>query len=230
MEDLESTLVLFFKRPKLGFGKQRLAAAIGPEKAFAIAECLLCCAVEDMKDWNGQRVFAVESEQDLDWARTFIMHIMPNTEFHLIHQNTGNLGERLNDVDQRLRISGASNIYFIGSDAPILDKKFYRKIKTQLGRHHIMLASSSDGGVTLMGGQVPWPSMANLPWSTSDLGRELEHVCQDNGFSVKLVDGYYDVDTIHDLHKCIEDVRNDKRFMRQKLCSTYDTLELEEFK
>ncbi len=230
MEDLESTLVLFFKRPKLGFGKQRLAAAIGPEKALEIAECLLRCAIEDMKDWNGQRVFAVESEQDLDWARTFIMHVMPNTEFHLIHQSEGNLGERLNYTDYQLRDAGACDIYFIGSDAPILDKKFYRKIKTQLDRHHIMLASSSDGGVTLMGGQAPWPNMADLPWSTSDLGRELERVCQDNGLSVNLVDGYYDVDTIDDLHKCIEDLQNDERPMRKKLCVTYNALGLEEFK
>jgi glycosyltransferase A (GT-A) superfamily protein (DUF2064 family) len=230
MQHSASTLVLFFKRPRHGFGKQRLAASIGAEKAFLIAKCLLGCAVEDLKAWSGNRVFAVESPDDETWANDLLAEHFPLGDYEIIVQADGNLGDRLNAADQKLRGlmrgAGAENILFIGSDAPILDVGFYECALNKLSTDDIVLASSSDGGVTLMGGQKPWPDLTDLPWSTNDLGHCLASACEDNGLSVATIDGYYDVDTLADLTRCVADLRADQRPMRQKLCAMFDQLEL----
>lgn len=264
------TLVLYFKRPKLGFGKQRLAATIGAEKALSIAECLLDCAIEDMVDWQGRRVFAVEAEGDLDWAKDYIWKFISSGNqsnglandlasdlvgghsdhsfdgFDLIAQTPGNLGQRLNATDRLLRKEGAENIYFIGSDAPVLTPAFYKsldaglsddadvgggveEVSTEAAANRgadILLATSNDGGVTLMGGAKPWPDMQALPWSTERLRDSLEEVCRASGLAVRVIDGHYDIDTYDDLKQAVIDLRDDMRPMRQKLCRVYDGLGL----
>ena len=151
---------------------------------------------------------------------------MAGSEFDLIAQSEGNLGERLNHVDHYVRDKGAAHVYFIGSDAPILSPKFYQLIYSQVSDYDITLASSDDGGVTLMGGSKPWPDMIGLPWSTDSLGDELRSLCEEKHLSVQVLDGHYDIDTLADLKRCIHDLRGDNRPQRQRLCKVFDELNL----
>ena len=91
-------LVIMCKRPKLHQGKQRLAASIGAEAALEIAELLLSCALEDANSWPGDVVLAVAHEEDLVWAGNLI------ADARVIYQGLGNLGQRLNVIDQSFSI------------------------------------------------------------------------------------------------------------------------------
>ncbi|MCO6434685.1 MAG: DUF2064 domain-containing protein, partial [Nitrosomonas nitrosa] len=111
----EVALVLVCKRPTLGVGKQRLAAAIGMERAYRVAQALFACALEDAKNWYGPIVIVPASEEDCQWAAS----MMPSSEKVWIQpQTTGNLGRRLNGLDAILRDKGLKQLVYIGSDAP----------------------------------------------------------------------------------------------------------------
>lgn len=97
-----TALVLVCKRPKLGFGKQRLAASLGVEMTQRIAEELLNCALEDLRGWAGSVVIAPSSQEDVEWA----MSLMRQPNVWVQPQMPGNLGQRLNTLDFELRSKG----------------------------------------------------------------------------------------------------------------------------
>ncbi len=216
-QDEKQALVLFFKKPQFGIGKQRLAASIGKEKACEIAECLLSCAFEDMKAWQGTLVFAVASASDLEWLENSIITTFKTHTVKVISQPNGNMGERLNFIDRRLREEGLKYIYYIGSDAPVLTKDIYVEAKKSLRNHDSVLALSTDGGVTLMGSKCEWPNLKFLPWSTEILSAALTKQCEAVDLSVCHIDGRYDVDTINDLNRANYDLCNDNRVARKSL-------------
>lgn len=217
-------LVLFFKRPRIGVGKQRVAATIGPEKAYRLAQAMLDCALEDMADWRGALVFAVASTDDVTWAENVIAEKFPDHTTCVMAQGEGNMGQRLNTVDFKLREMGFQELYFIGSDAPILNKHFYVQARDTMNSHDALFARSEDGGVTLMASKRPWPPLAELPWSTGILGDTLLACCKRYGWSVGETDGLYDVDTIDELNRIHNDLSADTRPARVALLQQIDTL------
>ena len=217
-------LVLFFKRPRIGVGKQRVAASIGPEKAYRLAQGMLDCALEDMANWQGALVFAVASADDLSWVENTIAETFCDHATFVLAQGEGNMGQRLNTVDSKLREMGFQELYYIGSDAPILDRKTYAQARDTISTHDALLARSEDGGVTLMAAKKPWPPLSELPWSTPILGDTLLACCQRHGWSIGEIDGLYDVDTIEELNRIRNDLSGDGRRARQALLQQIEEL------
>ena len=215
----EPVLVLFFKRPQIGVGKQRLAATIGAEKAFQLANAMLECAFEDMANWSGALVFAVASDGDKYWAEEIISSKFNSRQCMVFSQGSGNMGERLNRIDQKIRDLGFQNLFYIGSDAPVLNSDIYSHARTVLTKHNALLARSDDGGVTIMASNRLWPPLSELPWSAATLGDALATHCQQEGWSVGEIDGLYDVDTIDELIRLSADLENDSRPARTDLRS-----------
>ena len=67
-----STLVVMFKRPRPGQGKQRLASTLGTEQTHRVAEALLNCVLEDASIWPGKVVFSPSDPADAQWAYRLI--------------------------------------------------------------------------------------------------------------------------------------------------------------
>ena len=95
-----SVLVVFLRRPALNVGKQRIAADLGAEAALGLSQCLLAAALEDALEWPGQVVLAPACSADVDWT-----HDLLDGQAEIVAQPTGNLGERINAVDQIVRKS-----------------------------------------------------------------------------------------------------------------------------
>ncbi len=207
------TLILVCKRPSLGFSKQRLAANLGKIKTQHIANALLNCALEDAADWAGQVVIAPSSQQDQNWAATLIS--TPNK--HIQPQTTGNLGQRLNNLDKTLRSHSMKQLIFIGSDAPILKPADYIAVTEALQHQDTVLISAIDGGVILMASNLPWPDLTDLPWSTNLLGEALATCCRETGQSVTILSQGFDVDEPSDLIKLTKTLITDQRPARQAL-------------
>ncbi len=206
------TLVIFTKRPKIGHGKQRLAADIGPQAALEIAQELFNCATEDAKSWPGPVVLAVESSHDINWAMRL------GFDYHLIIPQVGeNLGQRINFIDKCLREIGHQEIFFIGTDAPILSKYHYKQAIKMLGQYDTVFSPAEDGGVTIMASKLPWPKLDLLDWSGESLCNQLVALCGANYMSTGLMDTTYDVDVLEDLERLVRDLSNDGRKSRVQL-------------
>jgi len=206
------TLVVFCRRPTLGIGKQRIADKLGAPAGLALAEHLLDTTLEDVREWSGPVVLAPADLRDADWAAG----LLPSP-CEIIPQPDGNLGDRINAVDQRARSADHTHIIYIGSDAPVLDVNYYAAAVAALETHDVVLGPAHDGGVTLMGARQAWPALDSLPWSSSKLGAALELTCMNAGLTVYNLDARYDIDLVTDLSKLFDDLETDPRPARQRL-------------
>lgn len=211
----EAALVLVCKRPGLGIGKQRLAVSLGREAANRIAEALLACALEDARVWSGPVVIAPANTEDYAWAEALLPEIYPRV--HIEPQAEGNLGQRLNILDGRLRAAGLKKLVYIGSDAPALGAADYAAVNEALEHHDSVLTPSSDGGVVVMASRRQWPLLGNLPWSTRCLGMALADCCRTAGQSVATLTHGFDVDEKDDLARLIISLSHDRRPARRAL-------------
>lgn len=206
-----ATLVLVCKRPALGHGKQRLAAQIGEPQALRVAEQLLGCALEDVRAWPGPTVIAPDQADHLGWAGALAPQAL------CVAQTSGNLGERLNALDHALRSAGHRRLVFIGSDAPALRPEHYSQVRIALGMTDTVLLAASDGGVTLMASNRPWPDLAGLPWSRAGLGQALAAACRQAGHSVSVCGESFDIDEQEDLNRALAELADDQRPARLRL-------------
>lgn len=214
-----ATLVVLFKRPALNQGKQRLAAGLGAELAFRIAEDLLACTLADARRWPGPVVLAPAHARDSGWADALLQgaEIVPQCE--------GNLGTRLNALDQTLRGCGHARTLYIGSDAPLLTQDILQRADLALERSDTVIRPAEDGGVTLMGNRTAWPDLEPLPWSSDGLATALAKTCENHGLSCHELGLGMDVDRPEDLMRLHEQLRHDPRRERRRLQQTLqDTL------
>ena len=207
-----SVLVVFLRRPALNVGKQRIAAELGAQAALGLSHCLLAATLEDAMEWQGQIVLAPAHHADVDWA-----HDLLDGQAKIVAPPAGNLGKRINAVDQTVRKAAPPCVIFIGTDAPSLDNDYLVQARDALARFDVVLGPADDGGVTLMGARQPWPKLNDLPWETPELGNALEAACTDQGLSVNRLDRRYDVDTHSDLARAYADLHRDPRPARQQL-------------
>ncbi|RLV61156.1 DUF2064 domain-containing protein [Parashewanella curva] len=215
MKNPVPTLVVFCKRPKLNQGKQRLTQDTSPESALAIANALLACAIEDARAWAGRVVLACAHQQDISWMQAQLPEATIIGQLPL--DQDGNLGERINYIDSQLRKLGHRQTFYIGTDAPMLDKSHFLSALDGLNEHDIALSHARDGGVVIMANRTPWPNIKHLPWSTDKLGESLANACLNQGLTVTSTLGGYDIDYVADIKILYQDLQGDPRPARQKL-------------
>jgi rSAM/selenodomain-associated transferase 2 len=208
----QPVLVVFCRRPKLGYGKQRLAQSIGQPPALKVAQLLLNCATADACDWPGRVVIAVADVADVSWARGLV----PAAE--VLAQPKGGLGHRIAQIDTRVRATGAERVIFIGSDAPGLRDIDLLAAATALKDRTAVFIPAADGGVTLLGATKSWPQLDDLAWETPGLFLELLSRCESVGWHCAQLESGYDIDTLPDLLRAGRDLATDKRPSRQDLC------------
>lgn len=216
-----AALVLVCKRPAPGIGKQRLAVSLGPEIAYQIAEALLACALEDVIAWPGRVVIAPADAKDCTWAANLLEqnhNKQTRDDVQVLPQASGNLGQRLNALDQTLRANGLNHLIYIGSDAPDIGLADLTTASRMLSDFDSVLKPTLDGGVSIMASRKPWPDLADLPWSTSQLGESLSLLCQQHGHSVARLSEGFDVDEVEDLSYLVVKLAQDQRPARQALC------------
>lgn len=204
-------LVLLCKRPALGHSKQRLARQVGMPAAFAIAQHLLACALEDLAEWPGHRVLVPDHGQHLAWG----LGLAAANE--CLSQGAGNLGERINQLDRQLRQQGRQRLIYIGSDCPMLCLADYQRVSSLLQTHDTVLLLAQDGGVVLLASNLPWPDLRALPWSTEHLAEALYDCCRAAGQRVAWAGELFDIDHQQDLQPLYGRLSNDVRPARMAL-------------
>ena len=198
-------LVLVFKAPQRA--KSRLRKQLR-DATNELATHLLHCGLEDLRRWTGPVTVAATSSEDARWLAD--TGCWPDTP---LVQGPGNLGERLLQVDLELRGKGAERVIIIGSDCPGMDNAYLTNAARQLSHQDYVLGKALDGGVSLMGARRPWPPLADLPWSTPDLGTALAQRCRLKAMLPTL----RDVDDVDDLTPLARELASEHRPARVAL-------------
>ena len=202
-------LVLMLKAPQRA--KRRMVAAIG-ELATTAATLLTDCALEDAAAWPGPVRYAVAEPADFDWLERRL-----GRPVSALLQHGRNLGERINDIDRRLRAEGETRQIYVGSDCPALDHDYLLEAAQALERYDGVLAPAADGGVVAMGARTAWPDLAALPWSRPALGESLLALCRRERWEIAMLATRADVDTVCDLLRAAPLLAADARPARQRL-------------
>ena len=209
---MNACLVIFCKRPNAADAKRRLARGIGRERANELAALMLDCALEDAAAWPGEACIAPADAADIAWLDGRLAY-----GWRLVPQSAGNLGVRLNAVDQVLLASKPGARIYIGSDAPGLSKDYLLAALQALKDFDVVLGPARDGGVTLMGANPPWPALNDLAWSTSELREQLVHCSHAAGLTVKQLEASFDVDEVSALLRLPDALIDDQRRARRRL-------------
>ena len=206
---MDTCVVLCLKSPAKS--KRRLAEEIG-ELATTAATYLWACALETIQSWSGRVVFAPADAEDARWLTNQL-----ESDATIVIQQGENLGERINHVDTTLRAKGEINIIFIGTDCPMMEDDYLQQAATEFAYSDVVLGPAIDGGVVLMGARVAWPSLAELPWSTSSLCDALTTLCVESGFVIAKLEPRADVDSVVALHSTRNALAQDPRPARRAL-------------
>ena len=200
-------LVLFLKAPARS--KRRLAAEIG-ELATTAATHLWACVLEDLQSWPGPVYFAPAEAGDAAWLARQLGH-----SHEAVLQAGGNLGERINHVDETLRNRGEQKVLFVGTDCPAMELGYLLQAAADLSHHDVVLGPATDGGVVLMGARRAWPALTDLPWSTHRLHDELVRCCARRGLTIANLEPRADVDSVAALLAARRDLAQDLRPARR---------------
>lgn len=223
MVESETALLLLFKRPQPGVGKQRLALSIGRDNAFGVAELLLDCALNLVREWSGPVFLAPAEAGDIDWCRQRVPRATD-----ILLQPQGNLGLRMGELDLLIRQRGYGKILIIGSDCPGLTIDALSPAAQRLEQYDYVFLDADDGGVVMMGAARPWPEMTALPWSQDNLGSALKARCQQfcapGTPAVWSGECFSDMDTLEDCRNVLLQLEEDTRMAQRLLCQRLTTL------
>lgn len=197
-------VALFAKAPVAGRVKTRLVPPLTPEEAARVARTLLEATVESLVGSLAARwVLYLDGEAD-DSLRALVsargMGLRP--------QGEGNLGVRLAGAFRALRAEGAGRVLAIGADGPTLPPRLLAEAIDALSECDLVLGPTEDGGYYLIGAAVAEEGVfRDIPWGTSSVLVATLARATEAGRSVRLLPAWYDVDSVEDLRRLIEEVR-----------------------
>jgi rSAM/selenodomain-associated transferase 1 len=135
-----ANLVVFARRPTIGVGKRRLAAAIGNVDALRFQRGAIDGLLRRLAgDPRWRTTVAVSPDRPVDWIRG---------RATATPQGAGDLGEKLVRVSRRYPIG---QLVIIGSDTPTVTRADIATAFDALRSHDAVLGPARDGGYWLIG-------------------------------------------------------------------------------
>jgi rSAM/selenodomain-associated transferase 2/rSAM/selenodomain-associated transferase 1 len=196
--------VCVFAKPFIpGQVKTRLAAALGAERAAALALAMFRDVWQAVSSCPGARPFLATLAQKIPSG--FPIQISSSD---ILLQGDGDLGARLEHVF-RQALANAPAAIVVGADSPMLTSAHLQQALQALQTHDAVIGPCYDGGFYLLGLRLcPHSLFSALPWSTSDTARATRCRLEERGFSVKELEALLDVDTPDDLAQLVANLRN----------------------
>lgn len=179
------------KSPRPGEVKTRLAPAVGPDGAAALARAFLDDTLALARSFPWARVaVAVDGDASL-------LEIPHDVE--VWPQGTGDLGERMGRALLRALARGGRAI-LIGADSPGLPPRLVEAARSALRAGGAVLGPADDGGFYLVGlDRCEEGLLSDLPWSRSDTLAHAEARLRRSGRAVARTGRWFDVDEPADL-------------------------------
>lgn len=189
-----SRLCIFARTPEIGRVKRRLAADIGDEAALAAHVHLVERTLDEClsADWESE-LWLAGSLDALGVRRWGDEYRVP-----LRAQHGTDLGERMHHA-LTVSLAEAEKAVLIGCDCPAIDRSYVRLAFEALSESDVVIGPAADGGYGLIGLGVSRPSLfRDITWGSDAVLTETLSRAADEGLTIRLLDGIYDVDTVAD--------------------------------
>jgi rSAM/selenodomain-associated transferase 1 len=195
---------IFAKYWQPGAVKTRLARAIGAQLAADLYLDFVRMLMQRFAATADHRVLAITPAERLDAFRQ-----LAGTDWRVVPQSEGDLGDRLRDYFAAARSRGAERTVLIGSDSPSIPGEFVAEAFQRLADHDVVLGPSHDGGYYLVGACGEYPAMfEDIDWSTTAVWEQTIGHLDRLHVPYYVLPSWYDVDVQEDLALLDRDLRN----------------------
>lgn len=187
----DTALIIFIRNPQIGVGKTRLAASVGPQKAFDIYLELLEATRDLALSFSGPRYLFYTDfvDNDDEWE---------NHLFHKYVQVEGDLGQKMRSAFDEV-LSEYQSALIIGSDCPAMDITDLDSAANALHQNDLVIGPSEDGGYYLLGMKNAHHSLfEDIPWSSTKTYIQTIRAADQLSVSVYHLRTLNDIDTIED--------------------------------
>lgn len=186
------TLIIMAKAPRIGAGKQRLAATIGKTEAWRINRALHRITLLAACDARWRVLLCVSPDGA---AQLNLPGVWPDSVARGA-QGGGDLGARLARA-----MAGRRNVALIGTDCPLLTRAHIARAFAALKRAPFAMGPAADGGFWLLAarsGSHAAKAMANVRWSSAHAGADVRANLKAR---VEMLPELFDVDEARDLER-----------------------------
>jgi rSAM/selenodomain-associated transferase 1 len=191
----ESLLIIFYKNPRLGKVKTRLAATVGDAKALEVFRALAdhTCSVTKSLECDRAVYYSDEIELGDLWSpETFMKHV----------QQGDDLGERMKNAFLDDFKKEYTSVCIIGTDCAELTSDIIRQGFQCLRTADAVIGPAQDGGYYLLGMKEMFPAVfENKRWSTQSVLADTMRDFESAGLMAVRLPVLRDVDTSEDLPK-----------------------------
>ena len=189
-------IIIFTKAAQAGFTKTRLIPALGKQGAANLAKKMLIHTLNQSLEAGVGPVEMCVTPPPADsiWQEFTILG-----ELEYSDQGTGNLGERLSRVTQRV-IDRGESLLIIGTDCTQLTATHLQRAKESLHNFDSILIPATDGGYVLFGLNFFHASLfESIKWSTDTVYAETTERLETLGRTIKIFPSMNDIDEPKDL-------------------------------
>ncbi|HEY0672377.1 MAG TPA: TIGR04282 family arsenosugar biosynthesis glycosyltransferase [Longimicrobiales bacterium] len=207
-------VLVFAKVPLAGSVKTRLTPPLPPDEAALLYEACLrdvvaLCARERARVelWYHQ-----DARAEGYFGREFA-HLL------LAQQGAGHLGDKMRDAFERSFADGGERVIIVGSDVPTLPEPVLNAALDQIRESELVIGPTRDGGYYLIGcTRAAWPRARSIfldvAWSTDAVFRTTVASATRAQLQMRVLPGWYDVDTIDDLKQALLDADPESNLSR----------------
>ena len=186
-------LIIFYRNPKIGKVKTRLAATVGNEKALDIFRKLSMHTKEVTEKLTFDKIVFYSDSIDL-------MDMWPNATYLKALQQGEDLGTKMKNAFVAGFETGYTSICIIGTDCYELSEGVIRQAFDELNSTDTVIGPARDGGYYLLGMKQPHTGIfKNKQWSTETVFQDTIDDLESLGLNYVKLKELGDVDTENDL-------------------------------
>jgi len=196
-----TALVVFIRFPHLGKVKLRLAQTLGPEIATGFYQLCAQQITHELGRLSGEvkKYLSYSDKSDKDEIKDWV-----GSQFSLIPQAEGDLGQRLEQSFRSLLTGDFRKAIIMASDVPDLSKEIMNDAVNALDNHDLAIGHCHDGGYYLIGMKEPHGELfAGISWSTEKVFEQTLTIADKLGLSVFSLPTLRDIDTRDDLKEWV---------------------------
>ncbi len=191
-------LIIFTRFPEPGQTKTRLIPVLGAEGAADLHRAMTEHTVGVAREW--QRGSGGDIEVAFDGAEVSRVQAWLGKGLLYAPQSGQDLGTRMLHALERAFREGAKRAVLVGTDCPGRTASMLNSAFASLGKHEVVLGSTSGGGYQLIGLRKPLPALfSGVAWGTDTVFEETLALATRLGVTVARLPILQDVDRPEDL-------------------------------
>lgn len=195
-----NALAVMAKAPVAGQVKTRLLPALTPDEAAELSRALLVDQLSHLSGLNSAELYLAFAPED---ARAMMTELVPS-RFRLFVQEGDDLGVRMRNVFEQLRVKGHRNMVLIGGDLPPVPLRNLAEAfrALEVAGERVVLGPSRDGGYYLVGmNRLNTEIFESMAWSHDQVLAQTTAKLVALKIEFQLLPGWFDIDTIGDLRE-----------------------------